>query len=295
MRSALQTRRLRFIVIAIVCGVLLALATGLIENQPEASITIYKFYGYPLVWRMTDLNGNTQFVPTNFAIDAVFWIIISILAVIILEVLKSRVGLKYGTLLLPLVLFIPLGLLMDFVHEFGHVIWGTVVGGRLTSMKVAYFEIYPQLAITSKFQLGLVTFTGLPTEFAYGAMQLGGSLTTNLVSWFLALILLRTSLRFETQVALRTLGLIGFLDLPFYVLFPQIGLRHWIFLGGCQPEPLVGARKMGIPDPMFYLMVILTTLGLVFIYFKPLWEKAGTRMKTLLGIAPSKHGGTPED
>ncbi len=293
MESASQTRRLRFIVVAIVFGVLLALATGLAENQPEASITIHKFYGYPLAWRVTDLDGNTQFVlPTNFAIDIVFCIIISLLAMIILEILKSRAGLKYRTLLLPLVLFIPLGLLMDLVHEFGHVIWGTAVGGRLTSIKVAYFEIYPQLAITSQFQLGLVTFTGLPTEFAYGAMKLGGSLTTNLVSWFLALILLRTSLRFKTQVALRTLGLIGLLDLPFYVLFPQIGLRHWIFLGGCQPEPLIGARKMGIPDPIFYLMVILTTLGLVFVYFKPLWEKAGKRIKALLGIVPSKHGVT---
>jgi hypothetical protein len=116
-------------------------------------------------------------------------------------------------------------------------------------------------------------------------MKLGGSLTTNLVSWFLALILLRTSLSFKTQVALRTLGLIGFLDLPFYVLFPQIGLRHWIFLGGDSAEPLIGARKMGIPDPVFYLMVILTTLGLVFVYFKPLWEKVGKRIKALLGIA----------
>lgn len=107
-------------------------------------------------------------------------------------------------------------------------------------------------------------------------------MTTNIVSWLLALILLRTSLGYKTKIALRILGLLGFLDLPFYVLFPQIGLRHWIFLGGYQPEPLIGARKIGIPDPAFYMMVVLTTLGLIFLYFKPLWEKVEKKIRTFL-------------
>ena len=291
MGLAPQTLRLRSIVGAIVCGLLLSLATGLVENRPEVGIPEYKHFGYPLVWRVTKTFEPTDFRFSSLAIDAAFWIAISLLAVIILEMLKLRVGFKYETLLLPLVLFIPLGLVMDFVHEFGHAMWGTAVGGRLTYMKIAYFEIYPRLAITPQFQLGLVEVTGFPTEFASGVMRLGGSLTTNIVSWVLALFLLKMSLGYKKQVALRILGLFGLLDLPIYVLFPQIGLRHWIFLGGRQPEPLIGARKMGIPDPAFYMMVILTTLGLIFLYFKPLWEKAGKRIRTFLGAARSKHGG----
>jgi len=279
---ASQTLRLKSIVGAIVCGLLLSLATGLVENPPEASIIGFKFYGHPLVWRVTKTLQPTEFRFASLAIDAAFWITISLLVVIILELLKLRVGFKYQTLLLPLVLFIPLGLVMDFVHEFGHATWGTAVGGRLTYMKIAYFEIYPRLAITPQFQLGLVQVTGLTTEFEYGLFLLGGSLTTNIVSWLLALILLRTGLGYKTQVALRILGLFGLLDLPFYVLFPQIGLRHWIFLGGYQPEPLIGARKMGIPDPAFYMMVALTTVGLIFLYFKPFWEKVEKKIRTFL-------------
>ena len=289
MKFALQTLRLRPIIVAIVCGFLLSLATGLIENQPEASIMMFKYYGHPLVWRVTKLFEPTEYRLDSLALDAAFWIIISFLAVILVERLKLRVGFKYETLLLPLVLFVPLGLVMDFAHEFGHALWGTTVGGRLTHLQIAYFQIYPQLAITQQFQLGLVEVTGLTTEFASGLMSLGGSLTTNIVSWLLALILLKASLGYKTKVALKILGFFGVLDLPLYVIFPQIGLRHWIFLGGCQPEPLIGARKMGIPDPAFYIMVVVTTLGLIFLYFRPFWEKAEKRMRTFLGMAQSKH------
>ena len=285
MRFILQILRPKPIVVAIVCGFFLSLATGLVENSPGASIMRFRYYGHPFVWRVTDIFGPTEFRFDILAIDAAFWVIISFLALIILGIVKLKVEFKYETLLLSLVLFISLGLVMDFVHEFGHVIWGTAVGGRLTYMQIAFFQIYPQLAVTTQFQLGLVQVTGLTTEFASGVMQLGGSLTTNIISWVLALILLRTDFQFKTKVALKILGLFGLLDLPFYVLFPQIGLHHWIFLGGRQPEPLIGARKMGIPDPAFYTIVVLTTLGLIFLYFKPFWEKAMERIKIFLGMA----------
>lgn len=279
-----QALRLRSLLWVIVCGVLLSLATGLIKNQPEASIIGFTYYGYPMVWRVTKTLQPTEFRFTNLAVDAAFWIAISFLAFIFLEKivhLKLGIGFKYRELFLLLVLFILLGLVMDFVHESGHVLWGIAVGGRLTYMKIAYFEIYPQFTITPQFCLGYVEVAGLLTEFEHGLFLLGGSLTTNIISWLLALILLKAKLRYRTRVALKILGLFGLLDLPFYVLFPQIGLRHWIIIGGNTPEPLLGARNTGIPDPVFYVMTVLTTLGLAFIYFKTLWEKAWKRIKPL--------------
>lgn len=279
-----QTLRVKSLFWAIVCGVLLSLATGLIENQPEASIIGFTYYGYPLVWLVTKTLHPTEFRFTSLAVDAAFWITISFLVLIFLEKIvhpKLRVGLKYRDFLLLLVLFILLGLVMDLVHESGHALWGTAVGGTLTYMKIAYFEIYPRFTITPQFCLGCVEVAGLLTKFEYGLFLLGGSLTTNIISWLLALILLKTKLQYRTLVALKILGLFGLLDLPFYVLFPQIGLRHWILLGGDTPEPLLGARNIGIPDPVFYVMTVLTTLGLAFIYFKTLRENAWKRIKTL--------------
>jgi hypothetical protein len=279
-----QTLRLKSLFWTLVFGVLLSLATGLIKNQPEASIIGFTNYGYPLVWRVTKTLQPTEFRFTSLAVDATFWITISFLALIVLEKIvppKLREGFNCKEFFLPLVLFIPLGLVMDFVHEFGHALWGIAVGGRLTYMKIAYFEIYPRFSLSSTFVLGFVRVEGLATEFASGLMSLGGSLTTNIVSWLLALILLKTKFGYKTQVALKILGLFGLFDLPFYVLFPQIGLRHWIFLGGDTPEPLLGARNIGIPDPVFYITTVLTTLGLAFLYFKTLREKIWKRIKTL--------------
>jgi len=181
----------------------------------------------------------------------------------------------FGAIVLGLILSLATGLVIKpeiGIPEIRH--YGYPLFWRETNlMQIAYFEIYPHPAITPEFRLGYAQVEGLTTQFASGLMSLGGSLTTNIASWLIALILLTVSLGYKTQLALKILGLFGFLDLPLYVLFPQLGLPHWIFIGGCTPEPLIGARKMGIPDPIFYTMVILSTLGLVFAYFKPLRDK----------------------
>jgi hypothetical protein len=133
-------------------------------------------------------------------------------------------------------------------------------------MQVAYFEIYPTPALTTTFVLGYVRMEGLRTGFARGLFLLGGSFTANIVAWLLGLFLLWIHVGYRKQVALKMLGFFGILDLPMYVLFPQIGLQHWIFLGGNTPEPLIGARNMGIIDPAFYAVVVTVTLGLLLLY-----------------------------
>jgi hypothetical protein len=181
-------------------------------------------------------------------------------------------------LILIALAFIPLGLLMDLTHELGHALWGIVAGGHLAYLKITYFQIYPNFALTPTFVLGYVEVMGLTTGFARGLFLLGGSVTTNIVAWLIGLLLLTVHTGNRKQVILKTLGFFGILDLPLYVLFPLIGLQHWILLGGNIPEPLIGARHVGIPDPAFYAIVISTTLGLLLLYlarfraylFKPL-------------------------
>ena len=73
--------------VATVFGFLVSLATGVIENPPEVSIVGAKYYGHPLVWRisMITLNASTLFKFNNFVIDAVFWTTVSFLAFIVLR------------------------------------------------------------------------------------------------------------------------------------------------------------------------------------------------------------------
>lgn len=140
-------------------------------------------------------------------------------------------------------------------------------------MQITWLIVYPKLAIADVFRLGYVQVHGLSPLFNHGLFLLGGSLTTNFVSWLLTIVLLKREFGYYKRVALMMLGFFGLLDLPFYVLFPQVGLRHWILVGGESPEPLIGAREMGIADPVFYIMVTLTTVGLLYIYLKSLGGK----------------------
>lgn len=285
MRMVQQIIRLRSLVGALFFGVFLSLITGLFENGPKIGIPENKYYGYPLIWRITKTFQPTEIIFSNLAMDAAFFIGISFLVIVILEKIvfpKLGIRVNYKSLALPMILFIPLGLVMDFVHEFGHVVWGAAAGGSLTYMKLTFFEIYPRLAITPEFVLGEVRVEGISTGFGYGLFLLGGSLTTNIVSWLLALILLKTILGPRTRVAVKILGLFGLLDLPFYVFLPQIGLQHLVILGGHSPEPLIGAKMMGIPDLAFYMIVIIATVGLLLLYFKLLRQKAESMVKTLL-------------
>lgn len=274
-RLIVLTFRLKPLFVAIILGVSVSLATGLFTRS-EITIPEVRHYGYPLCWRETDLNGPTKYILSNLTIDTAFWVTVSFIALTVLENIVARSGFIFSRekLLLPLALAIPLTFVTILIHECGHALCGTTAGGTLTHMQIACLIIYPRLAINWKhFQLGFVNFDGLTTDFAYGFMLLGGSIVTNIASWLIGLILLKKSFGNKTQVAIRFLGFLSIFDLPFYVLFPQIGLRHWIFLGGCTPEPLVGARKVGIPDAAFYSIVVLSTLGLLLLYFKPLREK----------------------
>jgi len=271
---------------AIVCGILASLGTATISSETGMDLPEIKHYGYPLPWLVTDLNGPTDYISVNLALDVVFWITVSLIALIFLQKIAfPSLGIQVSrkSILLPMILFIPFGLVMAFVHEFGHAVWGTAVGGTLTYMKIAYLEIFPRLALTREFQLGLTGINGLSHgSVAYGLTLLGGSMTTNIGSWILGAFLLKTGLNIKAQVGLKILGIFGILDLPFYTVFPQIGLCHWVFLGGREPEPLNGARIIGVPDLAFYLIVALSTLGLILLYSRTLRENLSTRIRGFL-------------
>ncbi|MDH5440413.1 MAG: hypothetical protein OEY31_07395, partial [Candidatus Bathyarchaeota archaeon] len=66
---AVEIVRFRSAFGAIVLGIVMSLATGFVKNEPGMSIPEIDRFGYPLVWRVTDLNGPTEYIMTNLAID----------------------------------------------------------------------------------------------------------------------------------------------------------------------------------------------------------------------------------
>ena len=77
---------------AIFCGVVMSLFTGMVENPPQYSIIGAKHYGFPLVWRVTmvTMPEYIQYTFANLAIDAFFWAVVSLVALMLLMRLSKR-------------------------------------------------------------------------------------------------------------------------------------------------------------------------------------------------------------
>ena len=260
-----------------VLGLGLSLFTGLLENRPDASLIGVSYYGLPLAWRLVKTLQPPEIQPLPLALDVAFWGLIIFLALMLLpgdreawqlchNVKAAVSGFPYRRFFPGFLVSLPVGFLMDLLHEGGHALCGSMQGGTLTYLQIAFFQLYPSLALAPDFRLGYAVVEGVSSPFSRGVFLLGGSVTTHVASWLLGLLLQRRHLGYKTRVLLWTLGLFGLLDLPFYVFFPQIGLQHWIFIGGRSAEPLLGARLMGLPDPLFYFLAGFPTLSLGFFY-----------------------------
>lgn len=252
----------------VVLGLVITVMTGIIENRLQASIIGATHYGFPLPWRITLMTvpETTTWVIGALLLDVIVWSGVSYVSTFLF---LSRTQLTLRTIdrsMIILPIFVVLGgFVMATIHEFGHAIWGTLLGGNITFMQVAFFELHPHIAVTSDFIVGIVRIQGLVDE-SYGLFLLGGSVTTNMVAWLLPSILEKYYVRRALRRLIQISSIVGFLDLPFYLIWPQMGLRHWMILGGDSPEPLIGARLVGIPDGVFYFLVMITSLGWMFRY-----------------------------
>ena len=271
--------RLGLLVAAIVCGIIVAVLSGLFENGSGGGILGARSFGYPWVWRSSVVQSTTEsFIRfDNLAANIAFWSITSFIVLLLVE----RFGFKHPNSLLnnnhfvfSAILLMPMGLLMGLIHELGHVFVGTALGGTLSYMQVGFLELYPKLAIAFQFKLGSVLVTGLSIPAQSGLFLLAGSSTASIAALVIGVLLYTKEMGSRTRLSLKILGVFGVLDMPFYVAFCSLGLRHWILLGENQPEPLIGARQLGIPDPIFYLTAAIFTFVLIILYSK--WARIST-------------------
>lgn len=70
----------KLLLVAAVCGLTAALATGIFRNDPGIGLPEVRHYGYPLAWLVTDMNGPTRHLLEYLALDALFWSVVSLVA-----------------------------------------------------------------------------------------------------------------------------------------------------------------------------------------------------------------------
>jgi hypothetical protein len=73
-----------------VMGVCIALVSGFVENRPEASVFVHKYYGFPLVWRITTTFVGEEYLFFELFVDCLFWIaVVFVLALLARALLKE--------------------------------------------------------------------------------------------------------------------------------------------------------------------------------------------------------------
>jgi hypothetical protein len=258
---------------AMVSGMFAAMLSGLFEQSSKGGMLGAKNFGYPWIWRSNIVQSSTQNILRfdNLAADIAFWSII----IFIVFLLAERFALKRSNSLLSNKRFVysaaflmPMGLLIGLIHELGHALAGTALGGTIAYLQVGFVELYPKLTIASQFKLGSVIVTGLPSPTQQGLLLLAGSLSSTIAALTIGVLLYTRKMDYRSTHYLKIIGILGLLDLPLYATFSSMGLRHWILFGETQPEPLIGARQIGIPDPIFYLAVAAITFALILLYSK---------------------------
>lgn len=70
-----------------VVATILTVGTGIIENAPQVGWIDTKYYGYPLVWRITQIDAATEINFPILILDIAFWFFVII---IILTVIKKK-------------------------------------------------------------------------------------------------------------------------------------------------------------------------------------------------------------
>lgn len=166
------------------------------------------------------------------------------------------------------------GILSFFVHEVGHGLTTVALGGKFHALYVwPGIEIWPnpgqRLTTRRMSNIGLARLD-FPEKWREDGWQEGligimGS-GSNLIAAALALLALRMLRPTGWLFYLLAAESLMFLDILLYTFLPLIGLRHFFFVGGFHPEPLVSARMIGIPAWMFMLGVlsICTILAIEF-------------------------------
>lgn len=160
------------------------------------------------------------------------------------------------------------------LHETGHAVVALAYGREIRQIRVGpALTIYPSIEFGSiNLDLGEVEQAPPKSQQEEGLRDLAGSALTAIV----AIILLGIFRAAETSRVVRTIVSVACLvlswDIISYSTFPLLGWRHWIVLGGTEPEPVIGAGLLGVVRWAYYVGLAIYAVVANWLAFR-LWVK----------------------
>jgi len=167
------------------------------------------------------------------------------------------------------------------VHECGHAITAALCGQKVHQVTATGIQVYPRLKLLpwQVTNSSKAVYDSPPVLWQDGLSLFMGSGLTTLVGYLvLGGILIFHPRRWGWAVAGTTV-LVFTGDMIAYAIFPQLGLRHGILIGGGSAEPVEGASLMGVPPWVFNILLtihILLVYGLLLRYALHLRRTAKT-------------------
>lgn len=81
----------RILAMALIGGVCIGLVSGLVENKPgSAGIPENKYYGYPLIWRLSDPFTGEKYSYFELLVDCIFWVAVALVLALLATLLKRN-------------------------------------------------------------------------------------------------------------------------------------------------------------------------------------------------------------
>ena len=141
-------------------------------------------------------------------------------------------------------------------HEIvGHGLVGVLCGGRVTKFQLFGWQFLPEFKWTGTAEgLGVCDHIGIRSPTCMHLTDLAGSMSTFLVAIVGAWILWRYRPRGVKLTGLLCLS-VWSLDLLTFTL-PSFGVRRYIWSGTRYSEPYQAAVALGIPGPLFQVLVL---------------------------------------
>ena len=176
--------------------------------------------------------------------------------------------LKQSSRVLGIGIVVILMLFMGLIiHEVGHGLTAQLLGGEFHRLFVfPGMEVWPDPGQPYEGDWGLrvgiaeIEWVEDWESWQNGLVLLMGSGSTLLLAC--AALAILWIFRPERGLAYGLSGVaLFYMDILFYTLMPAwFGLPHWIFFGGHDPEPLIGAEMLGIPRTVFIALVLIVSI-----------------------------------
>ena len=150
------------------------------------------------------------------------------------------------------------------LHEAGHVIAGIAYGATIQQIRVGpALIVYPTVALgTANLDMGEVKQSAPKSRKEAGAWDLAGSGLTATVAIVILAVLRAVAKSTLFRISALAASLILAWDIVSYSIFPLLGWRHWIVLGGTDPEPLLGADLLGVARWMYYFALAVYVVAI---------------------------------